>query len=234
MLTKKQFDAKRLALIDRLRRDGGKVGKSPSARLVGTEILACVNYVTGDAWPGGPYLARKLGLCLCTVRRAIADLIVNEDTPQNYLHVTRTGRSNRYRPNFALLDEKLLPLDADTVADATSDKNDSNRGHFCSSTGDKNVPLSLIQNPITSLRRAASSDSERLRDSRGDEKAEVEAARLFGDDGYSILSSLHEIDQGQPRLRLLALVRGGRVTDNDLEVARLAAWTASSKRKGSA
>ena len=271
MLTQKQFKAKRFALIDRLRRDGDKTA---STRLIGAEIIGLTNYVSGDAWPGADYLAKQIDVCIRTVWRAVAELAVNKGSPANYLHVTHTSRSNRYRPNFALLDQKQLPLEGGAIAGATCDKNDTDIGQIVTPTCDKRYPLSLLKNTDISSERASSNERERLRDSlgaaqkapvaidwrqsrdafraaraalkagldddarlrdsRGDEKAEVEAARLLGDDGYSILSILHEIDRGQPRLRLLALIRGGLVTESDLEAARLAAWSASSKRKGTA
>ena len=122
MLSKKQFERQQLALIDRLRRDGNK---SPATRVVCAEIIAHTNYVTGDAWTGGYYLSKKLGLCIRTVRRAIIEATVNERAPDNYLHVTRTGRSNRYRPNFVLVGQTQLPLEQSAGAQpAIGDKND--------------------------------------------------------------------------------------------------------------
>ncbi|HTS40036.1 MAG TPA: helix-turn-helix domain-containing protein [Xanthobacteraceae bacterium] len=227
MMSRKQFNAARLALIDRLRRDHDK---SPTARLIGAEIIASTNYVTGDAWPGGTHLQTKIGCCIRTVRRAIAELAVTENAPNNYLYITRGGRSNRYRPNLALL-VKQPPPEGRTVAVATGDNSYPHRGHFCSRTGDNNAPLSLIENPFKSPARAAGADDERLTDRKGDEKAEQESVRLLGENGYAILSRLHEIDNGQPRLRLLALVRDGDVSELDLEAARLAAWVPISSRK---
>lgn len=122
-------------------------------------------------------------------------------------------------------------VDAPATAIVTDDKKDLDSGHFGAGMDDKNVPLYLLKNPFTSLKRAKPDDDMRLGDQRGDEKIELEAARLLGQDGYAILSGLHEIDGGQPRLRLLALVREGKVTARDLDAARLAAKRSPGKRR---
>ena len=172
MLTKKEFSRKRLALIDRLRRDHEK---TVSTRIVGTEIIACTNYVTGDAWPSGAYLAKKLGLGIRTVKRAIKKLGYDEKyAPDNYFHISRSGRSNRYRPNFALIEAARLPLEEPIAANSIGAKNDSDRCQIGTSNGAKKDPLSLIKNPITPLLRAASNESEGLRGGLSDtQKAPV-------------------------------------------------------------
>jgi len=223
-----------------------------------------VNFVSGDAWPGGQHLVGKLGLSIRTIRRSVAELEITTAVPDNYLHVTRSGRSNRYRPNFALIENKLLPLDAPESKSGTGANNDSERCQFGTPTSAKNVPLSLSSTTYTSLQRATSDDAQgpavaedwkqsrdafrraravlkvsvaddvaegtrRLREQRGDqgdEKIELEAARLIGSDGYEVLERLHEVDEGQPRLRLLSLVRSGTLTQRDIESARLVAWNA--------
>jgi hypothetical protein len=100
-MNKKKFDAARLALADRLRRDASK---TPSARIVGADIIARTNFVTGDSWASEATLAKDLGLTVRTVKRGIHDI------RGDYLIVEKRGRSNRYRPKFALLTEPELPL----------------------------------------------------------------------------------------------------------------------------
>jgi DNA-binding transcriptional ArsR family regulator len=88
----KQFNANKLATVDRIRRDKDL---TPSTRMIGAEIFSLLEFRTGDAWPSVMYLAEKLGLTDRTIKRATAAL-----KKLGYIEVDRRGRSNRYRPVF--------------------------------------------------------------------------------------------------------------------------------------
>jgi DNA-binding transcriptional ArsR family regulator len=94
------FNAKKLAAMDRVRRDPRLTG---ATRAVGGELLSRLDARTGEVLPTDEtYLKDKLGLGLRTVKRAIAALL---DT--GYFEVRKAGRSNRYRP--VLDPEKQVP-----------------------------------------------------------------------------------------------------------------------------
>jgi hypothetical protein len=86
------FNRKKLATIDRIRRDGRL---SSSTRMIGAEIFSLVEFRTGDAWPSVMYLAERLCLADRTIKRATAAL-----KAAGYIAVDKRGRSNRYRPVF--------------------------------------------------------------------------------------------------------------------------------------
>jgi hypothetical protein len=88
----KLFNARRLATVDRIRRDGRL---TPSTRMIGAEIFSLLEFRTGDAWPSVVYLAEKLCLTDRTIKRATAALKV-----AGYIEVDKRGRNNRYRPVF--------------------------------------------------------------------------------------------------------------------------------------
>lgn len=88
----KEFDRKRLAAMDRVRRDERLTA---SFRAVGGELFALVNFETGDAFPQEVYLVEKLGLSPRTVKMAIKAL-----SEAGYFTVVKRGRCNRYQPNF--------------------------------------------------------------------------------------------------------------------------------------
>jgi helix-turn-helix protein len=242
-LSRKDFDRKRLQLADRLRRDASK---TPSARLVGADIIARANLVTGDCWASEATLAKDLGLTARTIKRAIHDL------RGNYIEVEKCGRSNRYRPNFALVDDPRLPLAGGTDMTAIGDKNDSDRGQKRPGIGDKSDPQTLIENsklnpstgvrgehPATNRRSEAVTpphcsrweEGDRLTEQQDDGAVEIEAARLMGPSGFEVIGNLHALGDGQPRLRLLSLVRNGTATPQDLHAARLAAGFSQSRSR---
>ena len=93
---KKEFDRKRLAFLDRLRRD---VRMTAWSRLVGLEIGSLINSTTGDAWPSHDWIEAKLGAAKATVKRAVRELekfgwytIARRPTP--------VGRKNYYLPRL--------------------------------------------------------------------------------------------------------------------------------------
>ena len=92
----KEFTRARLRAADDLRRNRQLTA---AARLVGLEILACMNRVSRCAFPAEETIARRLGITGRTVRTAIGQL-----RAAGYIKVMRRGRSNVYFPAF--LDQK--------------------------------------------------------------------------------------------------------------------------------
>jgi DnaA N-terminal domain len=88
----KIFNGKKLAVVDRIRRDARL---TPSTRAVGAEIFSLVNFRTGYAWSPEKYLEEKLGMGLRTIKRAVSQL-----TKAGYIAIEKSGRNNRYMPNF--------------------------------------------------------------------------------------------------------------------------------------
>jgi hypothetical protein len=88
----KAFTRARLQAGDDLRRNRQL---SPAARLVGWEILSCVNRVSGCAFPGEEKIAERLGIAKRTVVRANKEL-----TAVGWMEVMRHGRHNVYYPAF--------------------------------------------------------------------------------------------------------------------------------------
>ena len=236
------FTKARLRSIDRLMRD---THLTPSARLVGWNLYSRLNRVTGDAWPSEELIGRDAGVYVRTVRRALREL-----KDAGYITIERRGRYNRYTPVlFAEREELPLGMTPPGAPEPAPDTGHFCAGHSTKmsaiepATPDKNVPLSPSRTKIhsreiyQSLPPTAAAASgmaadirgrngdERLRDQRGDERLEVEAIRLLsrdGNDGLEIVSRLHEIDGGQPRLRLLRVIRSGTVSQHDLDAARIA------------
>lgn len=88
----KIFNSKKLAVVDRIRRDARL---TPSTRSVGAEIFSLVNFRTGYAWSPEKYLEEQLGMGLRTIKRAVSQL-----KKAGYIAIDKSGRSNRYLPNF--------------------------------------------------------------------------------------------------------------------------------------
>jgi hypothetical protein len=212
---------------------------TPAARVVAWKIQWHLNRATEDAWPSEDLMARDLGLDVRTVRRGIRAL-----EAAGYLRVTREARFNRYAPDMPAV------CDFASTEARSPDKNVADTGHFCPEIPDKNVPLSPLKNTFrtpsraehtssNSARRTAEGKRERkienaLRDQRGDEKIERNIIELFnrrGYDGTLIVGNLHELNGGEPRLRLFQIYRNtdGRLTEKDLELARLASMHASGR-----
>lgn len=79
--------------------------------------------------------------------------------------------------------------------------------------------------PIADAAGNREETDENLKGQRDDGSLDLKAIEMFngaGLDGLNIVSALHEIDDGLPRLRLFRLIRGGAVTPNDLTTAALA------------
>lgn len=88
----KDFNRKRLAAMDRVRRDKNL---SASFRAVGGELFAKVDFDTGDAYPSIEHLEEKLGLSPRTVKMAVKAL-----QERGYFSVVKRGRCNRYVPIY--------------------------------------------------------------------------------------------------------------------------------------
>lgn len=88
----KDFNRKRLAAMDRVRRD---TSLSASFRAVGGELFAKVDFDTGDAYPSIEHLEEKLGLAPRTVKMAVKAL-----QEHGYFTVVKRGRCNRYVPIY--------------------------------------------------------------------------------------------------------------------------------------
>ena len=65
------FDRARMQMQDELLHDPRL---SAAARLVGIELLRCVNRAVGYAWPGREFVAMQLAFTVPTVRNSVKDL----------------------------------------------------------------------------------------------------------------------------------------------------------------
>src|SRR5689334_9279179 len=104
----KDFTRARLQAMDDLRRNGQLTA---AARLVGLEIFACVNRVSGCAFPAEETIAKRLGISGRIVRTAIAQL-----RAAGCIKVMRRGRSNLYFPTFRI-EEKISGIASAGLAD---------------------------------------------------------------------------------------------------------------------
>jgi hypothetical protein len=205
----------KLAALRTLMRDGKL---SPSARLVGWDLYERFNRVMGCSWPSQATIAASLRLDIKTVKRAIREL-----ASHGYVEVRKGGRSNQYVPK---------------IAEGKGTKTDRDKGQKRTLLGDKiggkngpQYPSSRFpySNPYQNRTRSARGQvagSAGLSEMRGDEKFERLAIELLsrdGSDGYAIVSRLHQIDSGRPRLRLIQALRNSTCTDQDLAAAKLAA-----------
>jgi hypothetical protein len=173
----KDFTRARLQAMDDLRRNGQLTA---AARLVGLEIFACVNRVSGCAFPAEETIAKRLGISGRTVRTAIAQL-----RAAGCLKVMRRGRSNLYFPTFRI-EEKISGIASAGLADdehhrkktaPIPEKNSADTG--------KKQPPNSVSNPIirTFLRETTGSlaSAEALRSPvRNRQKAENEIAKIIG------------------------------------------------------
>jgi Helix-turn-helix domain len=168
---RKVFMRARLQAMDNLRRNGKL---SATARIVGLEILACVNSVNGGAWPSETTIACRLGFGERTVRRAIVQL-----TADGFKVMRRRGRSNVYFPAFADRTEANL---AGVVADPKEANLASNPGQKRPHTPDKNDRLTLSSNPGRTPSTEAATDKKRAQREKlmARQKAENEIADLIG------------------------------------------------------
>jgi hypothetical protein len=172
----KEFTRARLRAADDLRRNGQLTA---TARLVGLEILACVNRVSGCAFPAEETIARQLGITGRTVRTAIGQL-----RAAGCIKVMRRGRSNLYFPAFldrigehiCPVTEPALPPIAENFGEDTGKKQPA--------TPEKNNPLTLLSNPIRTLatQTAASLASADMLHSlaKARQRAENEIAKIIG------------------------------------------------------
>jgi len=205
---RKSVNAVRLAFLDRLRRDGRL---TPLARLVGWEIISCVNSVSGKAWPSQGTIAFRLSIDKRSVIRAIRELACFD-----YILVQRVGRFNEYVPKIG---DKLSPKrSANDLGRMTGMQSDGDRK--VPGSGDRNVTLSPSRNSLRSPSTA--SRGKHFRRQRGDELLERDLSEALGSDGSEILSWLFSIDGGQPYFRLIEMARGGALSEHDLHGARLA------------
>jgi hypothetical protein len=207
----------KLAALRALMRDGKL---SPSARLVGWELYERFNHVMGCSWPSQATIADSLRLDIKTVKRAIREL-----ASHGYVEVRKGGRSNRYVPKIA--ERKGTKTDRDRGQKRTlsgDERGDKNGPQYPSSR----FPYSNPYQNCTRSGRGQVAGSAGLSEMRGDEKFERQVIELLsrdGSDGYAIVSRLHQIDNGLPRLRLIQALRSQTCTDRDLAAAKLAAIT---------
>jgi hypothetical protein len=168
----KAFTRARLQAMDNLRRNGKL---SATARIVGLEILACVNSVNGGAWPSETTIACRLGFGERTVRRAIVQLKADGCTKV----MRRRGRSNVYFPAFADRTEANL---AGVEADPREAKLASNPGQKRPHTPDKNGRQTLSSNPGRTPSTEAATDKKRTQREKlkARQRAENEIADLIG------------------------------------------------------
>jgi hypothetical protein len=120
----KEFTRARLQAADNLRRNGHLTA---AARLVGLEILACLNKTSGCAFPAEETIARRLGITVRTVRSAVAQL-----RKAGCISITRRGRCNVYFPAFlnATIPEKFsgIAKPALPALPPTAEKSDTDTG----------------------------------------------------------------------------------------------------------
>lgn len=139
----KAFTAQKLALADRIRHDGRL---SASIRIIGAEICSLANFRTGYSWAPEKYLAEKLSVTDRTIKRAVVAL-----KAAGWIAVERVGRSNRYRPNFAALEQgtncPLLETGKGTIcppSDENRGQKDAGKGTISTENrGQKGPPISL-------------------------------------------------------------------------------------------
>jgi hypothetical protein len=192
-----------------------------------------LNSVTGQAWPSQTTLAARLGFDLKTVKKSLKSL------GDKYFEINRNcGAVNFYTPIWRA--EAVESANVASKAGRAGGENGlGTGGENGPGEGGKNGLLSPSRNPSIIPARVQADDAasgrgdargirgrktETLKGERDDGAIELKAIQLFdatGLDGFNIVSSLHEIDGGLPRLRLFRLIRGGAVTPNDLSTAAL-------------
>jgi biotin operon repressor len=170
----KDFARARLQAADELRRDGKL---SPAARIVGLEIFSCVNQASGKAFPSEATIARRLGITDRTVRTAVKQL-----ADAGHINVTRRrGRSNLYSPTFIKTQEKISGVGTPRSS-GSPEKFDADPGKKQQGTPEKNNPLTLLLNPIRTLRGslAPAPPTGALRSPQARQKTENEIAEALG------------------------------------------------------
>ena len=173
----KDFTRARLQAADELRRDGNL---SPAARLVGLEIFSYVNQASGEAFPSQATIARRLGLTDRTVRTAVKQL-----ADAGRIKVTRRpGRNNLYSPAFIKQRQEKISGVGTPRSPGTPAKFDADPGKKQQGTPEKNDPLTLLVNPIRTLRRslatAPPTGALRSPQARKQQETENEIANALG------------------------------------------------------
>jgi biotin operon repressor len=171
----KDFLRARLQAADELRRDGNL---SPAARLVGLEIFSYVNQASGEAFPSQATIARRLGITDRTVRTAVKQL-----ADAGRINVRgRRGRNNLYSPNFIKQTQEKISGVGTPRSSETPEKFDADPGKKQQETPEKNDPLTLLVNPIRTLRRslATAPPTGALRSRQASQKTENEIAEALG------------------------------------------------------
>jgi DNA-binding transcriptional ArsR family regulator len=172
----KEFTRARLRAADDLRRNRQLTA---AARLVGLEILACMNRVSRCAFPAEETIARRLGITGRTVRTAIGQL-----RAAGYIKVMRRGRSDVYFPAFLDRTAEHICHVAEPALPSTAENSSADTGKKQPATPEKNNPLTLSNNPIRTLASQtaaslASADALRL-PAKVRQKAENEIAEIIG------------------------------------------------------
>jgi hypothetical protein len=221
---KTKFNATRLGLMDTLRRDHDQ---PMAARIVGMELMASLNSVSGQSWKSEATLKRELGFNLKTIKRAIQSL------ENRYFKISRIkGLVNVYTPIWSA--SKAESTRGAGGLDTRGAAGPGTRGAGGPVSPSRLSPSRLSPSRVEIGPDVISREAVDCQDKknagftarRDDGAIELQAIELFnraGLDGLGIVSSLHEIDNGLPRLRLFRLIRGGAVTGNDLKAAALAA-----------
>jgi DNA-binding transcriptional ArsR family regulator len=170
----KYFARARLQAGDELRRDAKL---SPAARLVGLEIFSYVNQASGEAFPSEATIARCLGITERTVRTAVKKL-----ADAGRIKVRRRGRNNVYSPVLIKHTQEKLSGVGPSQSSGTREKCDADLGKKQQGTPEKNDPLTLLINPIRTLRRslATAPPTGALRSRQASQKTENEIAEALG------------------------------------------------------
>jgi hypothetical protein len=164
----KDFNRKRLALSDRIRRDDLL---SPSAAWVGAELAARLSFSSGFADADQDFLGETLGLSLRSVKMAVKALQL-----AGHFEVVRPGKrsSNRYRPIFEPRQVQNLPLPETPqvqnlhLPEAGRGKKRSREGQNLHSPQVQNLPLSTsLQNLFPSLSEAPAGEAASAPDGAG-------------------------------------------------------------------
>jgi biotin operon repressor len=173
----KDFARARLQAADELRRDGKL---SAAARLVGLEIFSYVNQASGEAFPSEATIARRLGITDRTVRTAVKQL-----ADAGRIKVTRRrGRNNLYSPAFIKQTQEKISGVGTPRSSGTPEKFDADPGKKQQGTPEKNDPLTLLLNPMRTLRgslaTAPPTGALRSPQAQARQKTENEIAEALG------------------------------------------------------
>jgi Helix-turn-helix domain len=140
-LSQKERDHARLSFLDELRR-------SPlsTAKLVGWEIVQCVDESLGYAWPKGETLAEWLNIDERTVVRAVEEL---ERVPVILVERVRRRVNHYLVPYFWVLGDKLS-LQRSTSPNVGRKKMSPTDDRDVPRKGDKDAPLTPFKSPYSS------------------------------------------------------------------------------------